>query len=298
MIDSISFRVPGGYAPDLENRTVYRENYFRGMLDNMRVVQSPDGVFCTGSLAGYLQGSNVLPLTRRSVEDALRKLEEATGWDLKRAELFQVEIGTTIQVKNPPCMYLASWGNMPRFIKHTYQKRELETVSYSTKARSFTGYDKRLEAEKHGVEIPAIFSGAELIRLELKYKKGLKSWLGRQLSPWDLADRATYTELVNHWQAFYFRIPKGRVAVLDISGGVSPRDIDNALKAHGLQTLGYDNANGLIGTLERRGMFGRVQATRARKALRDAAKDAKISHADNLTAELDARVREVSVYAR
>jgi len=298
VIDSISFRVPGGYAPDLENRTVYREDYFRGMLGNMRVTQYPDGVYCTGSLAGYLQGSNVLPLTRRTVEDALGKLEGATGWDLKRAELFQVEIGTTLQVENPPCMYLASWGNVPRFTKRTYQKRELETVTLSTGARSFTGYDKRLEAEGRGVEIPAIFSGAELIRLELKYKKGLKKRLGRPLTPWDLADRATYTELVNRWQDFYFRIPKGRVPVLDVSGGVSPKDIDNALRAYGLQSLGYDNASGFIGMLERRGMLGRVQAARARKAIRDAAGDSKISHADNLTAELDARVREVSVYAR
>lgn len=298
MIDSISFRVPGGYAPDLENRTVYREDYFRGMLGNMRVIQSPDGVYCTGSLARYLQGSNVLPLTRRTVEDALGKLEGATGWDLKRAELFQVEIGTTLQVENPPCMYLASWGSVPRFTKGAYMKKELETVQYKNNTRSFTGYDKRLEAEGHGVEIPAIFSGAELIRLELKYKKGLKKRLGRPLTPWDLADRATYTELVNRWQDFYFRIPKGRVPVLDVSGGVSPKDIDNALRAYGLQSLGYDNASGFIGTLERRGMLGRVQAARARKAMREAAGDSKISHADNLTAELDARVREVSVYAR
>jgi hypothetical protein len=298
VIDSISFRVPGGYAPDLENRTVYRDDYYRGKLGNMRVTQYPDGVYCTGSLAGYLQGSNVLPLTRRTVEEALEKLEKETGWNLNRAELFQVEIGTTLQVENPACMYLSSWGNLPRYTKQTFQKRELETVSYITAARSFTGYDKRKQGESKGQEIPAILSGAELIRLELKYKRGLKQRMGRQLTPWDLADRATYTELVNRWQDFYFRIPKGRIPVLDISGAVSPKDIDNALKAYGLQALGYDTASGFIGTLERRGMLGRVQAARARKAMREAAGDSKISHADNLTAELDSRVREVAVYAR
>ena len=99
MIDSISFRVPGGYAPDLENRTVYREDYFRGMLGNMRVIQYPDGVYCTGSLAGYLQGSNVLPLTRRTVEDALGKLEGATGWDLKRLNCFRLKLGLPFRLK-------------------------------------------------------------------------------------------------------------------------------------------------------------------------------------------------------
>ena len=161
MIDSISFRVPGGYAPDLENRTVYREDYFRGMLGNMRVIQSPDGVYCTGSLAGYLQGSNVLPLTRRTVEDALGKLEGATGWDLKRAELFQVEIGTTLQVENPPCMYLASWGNVPRFTNALIEKGAGNS-NPSTSA-VLPGMISGLKRKATGWK-SAIFSGAELIR--------------------------------------------------------------------------------------------------------------------------------------
>lgn len=298
MIDSVSFWVPGGNAPDLNNVQVYREDYFRGMLGNMRVIQNPDGVYCTGSLATYLQGWNVLPLTRRTVEDSLGKLERETGWNLKRVELKQVEIGTTLQVQNAPAFYLGSWGPVPRFVKQTYQRKELETVTYFTGARSFTGYDKRKQGESTGKDIPAIFSGAELIRLELKYKRGLKARLGRTLTPWDLADRSTYTELVHNWRDFYFRIPKGRIPVIDITGGISPKDLDNTLKAYGLQALGQDTYSGFIAMLEQRGILGRVQADRARKAARESVKDERISQADDLTAELDSRVREVAVYAR
>lgn len=296
MIDSISFWVPGGNAPDLNNVQVYRDDFFRGMLGNMRVIQNPDGVYCTGSLAKYLQGDNVLPLIRRTVEESLFKLERETGWDLKGAELKQVEIGSTLQVGKSPSLYLGSWGTVPRFTKHTVQKKELETVIYTTGARSFIGYDKR--AESAGQEIPAIFSGAELIRLELKYKRGLKQRFGRTLSPWDLADRPFYSELVQHWQDFYFRIPKGRIPVIDTTGGISPKDLDNALKAYGLQALGQDSYMSFISMLEKRGTLGRVQAERARKAARESVRDERISQADDLTAELDARVRETAVYAR
>ena len=159
-------------------------------------------------------------------------------------------------------------------------------------------YTKLYEADDKGIEIPDIFSGAELIRLELKYKRALKQRLKRSLTPWDLADRATYTELVKHWQAFYFQIPKGRVPVLDITGGISPKDLDNALKGYGLQALGYDTYMGIISMLERRGNLGRVQAGRAREAAREIAADNRISQAEGLTAELDALVREVAAYAR
>lgn len=295
MIDSISFKIPGVKAPKLEKIKMYGESYFRGYLDNLRVIQFSDGVYCIGSIAKYLQGNNVTPLTRRAVSDALGKLENQTGWDLKKAELYQVEIGATLQVQNPPCMYLASWGNIPGFVKQTYQRKELETVSYTQTERSFTGYDKRKETKG---EIPAIYSGAELLRIELRYKKALKKRIGRSLNPWDIADRELYMELVQRWQDFYFNIPKGRIPVLDVTGGVSPKDVDNILKAYGLQALGYDTVNGFIGTLERRKALGGVQASRTRKAIRETAGDNKISCADNLTAELDARVREVCVYAR
>lgn len=296
MIDSVSFWIPGGIAPDLDNVQAYREDFFRGTLGNMRVIQNPDGVYCTGSLAKYLQGGNVLPLTRRAVEDSLGKLERETGWNLKRAELKQIEVGSTLQVRKAPSLYLGSWGTVPRFTKQTYQKRELETVTYFTGSRSFTGYDKRQESA--GQEIPAIFSGAELIRLELKYKRGVKKHFGRALTPWDIATRPTYTDLVQRWQDFYFKIPKGRIPVIDTTGGISPKDLDNTLKAYGLQALGQDSYMGFISMLEKRGTLGRIQAERARKAARESVKDERISQADDLTAELDSRVREVCVYAR
>lgn len=298
MIDSVSFWVPDGNAPDLKNVQAYREDYYRGTLGNMRVIQNPDGVYCTGSLATYLQGGNVLPLTRRTVEEALGKLERETGWDLKQASLKQVEIGATLPVQKSPACYLASWGPVPRFVKHTYQRQTLETITYATGGRSFTGYDKRKEAESKGQDIPALLSGAELIRLELKYKRNLKQRMGRPLTPWDLADRETYSELVRHWQAFYFRIPKGRIPVIDTTGGISPKDLDSALKGYGLQSLGMDSYTGFIAMLERQKILGRVQADRARKAARDTAGNERISMADELTAELDARVRETATYAR
>lgn len=293
MIDGISFALAGEKVPKLENVVKYRDDYYRGKLENLTVKQYPDGVYCTGSIAKYLSGENVSTLSRHGVKEALSKLEAATGWDLKRAELKTLEIGATFPVKYPPCNYLASWGNLPHFTKSTYQKKALETVTLFTGQRSFTGYDKRAEAK----EIPAIFSGAELIRLELKYKKALKQYLGK-LTPWDLADKEIYTGLVKRWQDFYFAIPKGRVAVLDITDGISPKDIDNAVRVHGLQSLGYDNYAGFIATLEDKGTLGVVQAMRARKSARDLAGNTLISEADGLTQELDARVREQTAYAR
>ena len=289
MIDRISFSVPGGVAPELENVTSSWGNQFKGSLKNMTVIQSPEGVFVTGSIAKYLQGENVTPLNRRTVKEALALLASDTGWDLSKAELKQIEVGTTLPVSRPPSDYLNNWGVVPRFKKMTCQRRFLETVTYSTGNRSFSGYDKRAESKM----IPPIYSDNNLIRLELKYKRGLKSYFHKTLSPLDLIDQEIYKILIQKWQDFYFSIPKGRKPVLDISGIVTPKDLDKILRLSGMKAFG-DRYIGFINTLEEKGILGRVQAGRARKTAREIWSDPKISEPDDYTFELDSLVRALA----
>lgn len=298
MIDSVSFYLEGATAPELENTKYISADYFRGNLGNLKITQYPDSIYCTGSLAKFLQGNNVLPLTRQTVEQSLDKLVSKTGWDLNKAKVTQLEVGATIQVQNEPSLYLDTWGSIPRFVKQTYQKNVLETVTYSTGSRSFSGYNKRAEAESSKQEIPLILNGSNLLRLELKYKRGLKQRLGRSISPWDLANRELYSKLVDHWKDFYFSIPKGRQPVINTTGGISPKDLDDALLAYGVQCLGLDSVLGTIKQLEKNKTLGQVQASRARKKTRDISKNIRVSIPDDFTSELDSRVREIALYAR
>ena len=295
MVDLISFTLPGGAVPELDNMTIGWNGSLRGTFNNMRVIQSPDGIFCTGSIAKYLQGENVSPLTRSTVKEALIKLESVTGWNLHKAELKQIEIGATFPVKKPVSEYLSTWGIVPRFTKVTYQKSTLETVTYKTGNRSFTGYDKRAESKN----IPPIYSAAELIRLEIKFKKKaiLNEIFKQTLTPWDLVNKEIYFKLVKLWKDFYFSIPKGRIPVLDVTDGASPKDLDNILKLIGLQQLG-DKYFQYIDALEKRGVIGRVQTGRIRKSAREVLKNKRISEPDILTNELDSKVRAQVAYIR
>ncbi|MBI9099145.1 MAG: hypothetical protein JEY91_11740 [Spirochaetaceae bacterium] len=129
----------------------------------------------------------------------------------------------------------------------------------------------------------------------MKYKRGLKKYFKKVLSPWDLADKEIYKQLVQNWQDFYFSIPKGRSYVLDITDQTTPKDLDNILKLCGLQLLG-DSYHGFVNTLEERQILGRVQAGRVRKATRELYKYKNISEPDNLTKELDSKVRSQAMF--
>lgn len=288
----VAFTVSNRLSPELDNLRPLGNDSFIGNLENLRVIHRPDGIYCSGSIVKYLQGENVTTLTLKTVKEALLKLEDITGWDLKETELKQVEIGATIPVKLPACYYLASWGTIPRFLKHTYQRNTLETITFSTKDRSFTGYDKKLESNN----IPSIYSGTELIRLELRYKRALKRRMKQKLSLWDLTDKNVYLTLVSHWRDAYFSIPKSREVILNTTENISPKDLDNALKLYGLQQIGIDNYLILINSLAQRGTLGAVQAGRSRKNIRDLEKDPRISQPAGLIKELDAKVRAQAVY--
>lgn len=291
MIDRISFTVPETKAPQLEDLTPRWGGGIKGKYKNFNVIQTTEGIFCSGSIATYLQGENVTPLNRKTIKEAIQQLESETGWNLQNAELKQLEIGATLPVSRQPSDYLNSWGIVPRFTKRTYQKQYLETIIYTTWNRSFSGYDKRQESKT----IPPLFGDSELIRLELKYKKSLNKHLKRALSPWDITEKEIYMELVKRWKAFYFSIPKGREPVIDITDRITPKDIDNILKLFGYQALG-DKYFSLINTLENKGIFGRVQAGRARKAIRDLSSNTRLSEPDILTQELDSKVRALTAY--
>ena len=175
MIDLIAFFIPETGTPKLDNFELNWGGSYRGNYKNLKMIQFPDRIYCRGSLAKFLQGENVSTLSRKGVIEALEKLEYETGWNLKKAELKQLEIGCTIPVDHSVNDYLKNWGRVPRNKLRTYQGKTIESVTNTTGNRSFIGYDKKHEARG---KVPSIFSGMELLRLELKYKKQLKNYLG------------------------------------------------------------------------------------------------------------------------
>lgn len=299
MIDSITFLVSGTSLPeDSQEVSLSWQGLRKGKLAGFHVRETAGGLIVKGSLPKYLMGNNVQPLTRQAVEEALLKLQEQAGWDLTASLLLQVEIGNTFIVNKSPSLFFASWGEVPRYKKAVYTGAGVESVTYFTKSISFTAYDKKIEARDTKQDIPPLFKDSELMRLELQIKRELKKQIGQPLSVMSLANRAIYSKLIDRWGAFYFRIPKGRTLLLDTSKVITPSDFEKAIMAFGVQGIGQDNLYKILGDLESKGVFGKTQVSRARKSIREALQDKRLTVSDSLTAELDTKVREVCFYKR
>jgi hypothetical protein len=289
MIDSISFSLSDEKIPQLKGLEYSWGSNRKRTFKNLTLIQNPDSVYFAGSIAKFLNGENVTTLSRYSVAQALEKIEATFGWNLKNASLTKLEVGCTIPVKEPAFKYLSALGRIPRYKLLKISKNTLETVLNFTGNRSFIAYDKRIEA---GKSIPPMFSGMELIRLELKIKKQLNKYLG-ECSPWDLVDPSLYHELQKQFRDFYYSVPKEKMPYLDLTEAVTLKDINNVLKAVGA-SLFADTLSDSLEDFVDQGKLGRVD--RVRKSLNDTRNNPKYSDTTELIKELDAQVNAITMY--
>jgi len=300
VIDKISVIVPSGqHLPDMENERSMQFNgseVITGNWKNFRIKKLPDEtVILSGSLAKFLNGENAVPLSRKSVALALDTFTNDTGFDLKRSRLIQAEVGTTLPVSHSPNMYLQLFGYIPRFNRRTHGTGRLETVEYCTTSRQFIVYDKRAEMKKHRMQMPTVFGSAHALRLELKYQKGVSKIFKRALAPYDLADSAVYQGLITNWQDFYFKIPKGRKAVLNTTGLLTSKDFFSALNVLALEHNGQERIYNMVSELQAERKITNENAKRIRDGLRGLSFDKGLP--DDITAELDNLVRYAVINA-
>ena len=214
------------------------QDHYQGHIKNMKIKQTLDGVVLCGSIAKYLNGENITPLTREKIKEAVLLLQQDTGLDFSQAIIRSVEIGTVIILKNPVSEYLHCFDYMNN---RKYKKFEcgsfgIESVSYTTKTGgfSFSCYDKIQEMkDKHKQElIPEIYHGSHVLRLELKINKRqtIRGLFKKDLTPLELCNKETISELKNQFSKFYKQIPKSNRAVfLDTSKDITPSIIEKAL---------------------------------------------------------------------
>jgi hypothetical protein len=297
MIDTVMIRVPLADGKQWRQKIPvdYRKdrNLFESHIKNMRISQTLDGVILWGSLAKYLNGENVTPLTRQGVREALDLLSTETGIDFSNGVLLRIDCGFSFITKAKPCEYLRTFDTMPIFKRTlTETTKGLETVLYKTKsgAYSFQGYDKGIETKG---EVPPLYQGQNILRLEygIVNRRGIKAKFGRDLKPYDLTDYDTYRKIQNLFLSFYESIPKTDRQVFVVGGkSLSPAKLV-ALQAEKYRQSCPAAYKAFLQTLKENGCLTEKSLERIKAKDRNRGKDYSMSDKGELITELDALVR-------
>lgn len=250
MIDTITLSIDKMQYPESkiwrfnipqENIIQTSADTYKGNLQNLKIFESMQYVTITGSMAKYLHGENITPKTRNDYTDALQKLENETGLELKNSFLRRVDFGENIPTNKHVFYYMDLMGTM----RNSKYKRTtvdgcngLESVLYQTRTGSiqFCAYDKILEFLEFGKinELPTEYTETNILRMEYRITKrnGIKTRLGQgaDITPYELAKKDTYKELQKQFFSFYSAIPKtGRQVFADGEKYITPKELNDIL---------------------------------------------------------------------
>jgi len=202
MFDNVTLKIynlPKNYIPCGKIKVIHRSdiNTFNGKIKNMRIYKSPNCLIISGSLAKYLHGENVTPLTREECRQAIKELEEDIGFSLKNAIISSAEFGISIITKEKPFQYLILFWHINKLHRNETSRRTgIETITFTSQTGSFEfiGYDKGKEMIGKKQEIPSLFAGSNVLRLEYRIRKrrGIKAIFKRDLTAYELYDEIIF----------------------------------------------------------------------------------------------------------
>lgn len=283
------------YSDGVSPRTGFQ--VAKGTIDNMRVKTGPLGVHVQGSLARFYHGSNGEILTRRDTERAIQKLSDSLGVPFERARVNRLDIASNFIMRRPAREYLS------RFLDCRYLKRsdfsDKETVTYHNGVRAFSGYDKIGEIKRKRQEIPEIFKGHNVLRLELSLRKRVAPQFKLD-TVWgcDLYNPNFYVEALKRWHGAYCSVNKLRKgASLDLRG---TKVFERSLAAYGLEAVGgYDVALAMLKSAKESGQIPRQTYYRLKKSVRDWARLREQGGDEtDIIEELDKKVKQAVAFYR
>lgn len=162
---------------------------FVGLLGNLKIFMNDNRLFVQGfSLPKWWHGDNFRAMSLDECKQAVTQLSDALHVPINKADVTRADYGFTVATDSPPSDYFEQMGILSRKgRKAIFPIREDNGIYYKNNLNSkkqytweLTAYDKIRESKANGGVIPSEYKGANVIRLETRYKSSqrLKTVLG------------------------------------------------------------------------------------------------------------------------
>lgn len=291
------FRVLPYLTDVVEHNSEKRGYSCGGRLGDFVVNCNQIGISLCGSLAKYYLPSNVFTLTRRTSEEALKKMSDEIHFDMLSANLKRIDVSTVIPTKLAPSAYFIRLGNKPRFER---LQTHTDTLYYSQRQRQLVFYDKTKEANAKGAVIPPTLTGCNLMRYEIRLLSSPNRLLRtpEPIRGADLINADFYYKLVQVWKNEFDTIRKNNIDIVMNKDIKTPKDAKEAILARLLQQQGQSYIDGVISDLKAQGTFPDPKYYSRLKADLNKMLQATGEAETELINELETAISDVARYAR
>lgn len=289
-----SFEIPN-YSKDLMNSPGFsnvlkhqndQQEWFTGHLGNLYLKAEDRGLRINGSLPGFLCGTNFYSLDVSDTKQAFEKMEDLLSFSVRNGIITAVDIAQNLELDHAPDLYLSLFGKSRR----TQPERWKETVYYETQSIKKTFYDKGKEMT--GREKPQELKTKNLLRYELRYKKGFRKRFG-EITPAGLTDLGLRKRMIDHWKKEYKAIKKRNIMTPNYKEITTPGQWEKFLMMEAIKIEGIDEVLSKIDltAMDAKGRY------RARKRMRKLITDSDHTERSDLINELDEKINVAAMEA-
>lgn len=286
------------YLTDHAEHNSERGYSVTGRAGDYSIYMNDSGISMKGSLPKYLLPDNIHTLSRAGARDAMEKLSDEIHLPINLAKVTRLDVSTVLPMKREPAEYFHYLGNKPHFKRLQATKT---TLYYNTNKRQLIFYDKRAEAKAKGVPIPAVFNGANLLRVELRFTERLQRQFSRdEVTGATLTDERFYMEMIKQWGKEYFLIDKLKsFTLMDTNNIKTPKEGANALFSIMLQEKGQEYINRYITDLRAKNTYADPKYyNRLKDELKRLIIASTATDQNELIKELDKAVNEIVLNCR
>lgn len=271
-----------------------------GCLEGLKVSIYTGGISIVGSLAKYLYPNNIYPLDRHTTAQAIEKLSDSLHLYLDGAKVTSMEFGTQFVMIHPVESYLSKLGDMPKLLRYHF---DAGTLYYKPKGKHqpkiFAFYDKQADAIAKNMTLPDGFTGANLLRYEMRLNGRLPQQLGvPEVTASTLSEKSFYQMMVKRYQDNYFTISKQNQIKTDAMNEI--KTVSDAFDVFVARLISQSDQSQIAGYLEElrdADVFpDKKYYTRLKKKLQEVATKAGLSVSDELVKELDDEVKNIGAY--
>lgn len=271
-----------------------------GSLEGLKVSIYTGGISIVGSLAKYLYPNNIYPLDRHTTAQAIEKLSDSLHLYLDGAKVTSMEFGTQFVMTHPVESYLSKLGDMPKLLRYHF---DAGTLYYKPKGKHqpkiFAFYDKQADAIAKNMTLPDGFTGANLLRYEMRLNGRLPQQLGvPEVTASTLSEKSFYQMMVKRYQDNYFTISKQNQIKTDAMNEI--KTVSDAFDVFVARLISQSDQSQITGYLEElkdAGVFpDKKYYTRLKRKLQEVATKAGLAVSDELVKELDDEVKNTGAY--
>jgi hypothetical protein len=231
------------------------QHYISGNLGNYKVGISENGLSLKGSLAKFYLDDNLQILTRQDSQRAIELMSDVLHLPIQKAKVNRLDIGYNIKTKYPTESYYNFLGDA-QYYKRLMQPK---SIYYQNNSRQLIFYNKIAESKSKGVAIPPIYQGANLLRYELRFMRGVSKQLKEEVTAKTIYNEDFYIKAIDKWHSNYQSIKKIHILNLDHQNMNSPKDFFSQLIATQLHQMGLNEALQLVEDLRSKKTFKKAE---------------------------------------